>query len=341
MKKLFFIATLVFIILAIQTANAQNPITTLEHTGTTTVFYGQNSLVDAYTASVNGDYLYLSTGYFTAPTAIAKGVKIIGAGHFPDSANVARRTTIITGISINKGADSLLLEGLYINGNVSYQSDASINFVKVFRCRLESVLFNSSSDAASKNNCSYEECFINNNFDFHNYGVNLKVYHSIISGSLGVFYINGSSLIDGNIFLENGYTVQYVNGSLIKNNIFIKDNNYIFTCNSSIFANNLFVNQSVNFGSNLHYNNYTGIAQSNIFVNQTGNTIDYTHDYHLKNPITYLGTDGTQVGLYGGTTPFKDKGAPSNPQILTKTVGDQTDTNGNLQINFKIKAQDN
>ena len=92
---------------------------------------------------------------------------------------------------------------------------------------------------------------------------------------------------------------------------------------------------------NVYNNNYEGVAIANIFANQIGSTIDYNQDYHLKTPSAYLGTDGTQVGLYGGIIPFKDGGYPSNPQILTKSVSTQTDVSGNLNISFKVKAQDN
>jgi len=53
----------------------------------------------------------------------------------------------------------------------------------------------------------------------------------------------------------------------------------------------------------------------------------------------YLGTDGTQVGIYGGSQPFKEKGTPSNPQVTKKNIGTQTDADGNLQINMTIEAQ--
>lgn len=341
MKKLIFLAAILCSMLAIQRSVAQNPITILQHSGTTSVYYGQSSFNDALTASVNGDTLYLSAGYFIAPSSIAKGVKIIGSGHFPDSTGVVvRRTTILSGLTINAGADSLRLEGLYINGDINYQSDASINYVKVIRCCLGSASFQSSSATASKNYCSYEECFINGNLNFSNSGVNLILCHSIISNY--VSSINGNALIEGNIFLvASSPTFNSVIGSVIRNNIFISAyNDFDSYCNANTITNNLFVNNVTNAGSNSFSNNYTGITQSNIFVNQSGNAIDYTQDYHLKNPTTYLGTDGTQVGLYGGTTPFKDKGLPSNPQVISKTVSTQTDANGNLQINFSVKVQD-
>jgi len=343
MKKLLLLSVIIYLFASQLTA--QNPITTLVHADTTTPYYGQNSLVDAYNASVDGDYLYLSTGFFTAPSGIAKGVKIIGAGHFPDSANVAKRTYIFANfdggglsININAGADSLRLEGLYINGVVKYAASSSINSVIITRCRFQGASFPTSTIDASKKYCSFEECFVDGSIYFEKFVASFMITHSIISGTL--YYLNGGALIDGNIFTTSGNPIVANLSSIMKNNIFLSGSDPS-NCRNNIFSNNLFVKSSPNLEDNYYYNNYTSIAQPNIFVNQTGNSIDYTHDYHLKSPTTYIGTDGTQVGLYGGTTPFKDKGAPSNPQILTKTVDDQTDTNGNLQINFKVKAQDN
>lgn len=342
MRKITILAAILFCFSAIQTAVAQNPITTLVHAGTTTVYYGQSSFVDAYTASVNGDYLYLSPGYFTAPADIAKGVNIIGAGHFPDSANVAKRTTIMSTMYINSGADSLKLEGLYINGNIQYENK-SVNYIKVKRCNLGDISFLSYSEGAKKNFCSYEECFIRGSIFFSKYGNNLLIKNNIINGYISD--INGGAVIDGNIFLINSGSSLFnsVYSSVIKNNISIMSvsASILSASTGNTLSNNLFSKSSIDLSNNFSNNNYTGIAQANIFVNQTGNAIDYTHDYHLKSPTTYLATDGTQVGLYGGVTPFKEKGLPSNPQILTKTVGNQTDSNGNLQINFKVKAQDN
>lgn len=351
MKKLFFLAALVCGLLVVQTTNAQNPITTLQHAGTTTVFYGQGSLVDAYNTSVNGDTLCLSTGYFTAPTAIAKGIKIIGAGHFPDSTSVSKRTTILTGLTINAGADSLRLEGIYINGDINYAAASSINYVKIIRCRLGNTYFNSSSALASKSYCSFEECFIEGGINFSNYGSNFLVKQCIISGIVGVSYYNsasignigGGALIDKNIFLTN--STSYSSGALynilasqITNNIIVYYSNNGVSGN--YLSNNIFIDQQTNLTNNSVGSNYIGIPLANIFVSQTGNSINYTHDYHLKSPTTYLGTDGTQVGIYGGTTPFKDKGLPSNPQVIKKSIAAQTDANGNLQINFSAKAQD-
>ncbi|MEI6754111.1 MAG: hypothetical protein WCK78_13215 [Paludibacter sp.] len=343
MKKQIFFAALVCSLLAVQTAVAQNPVTTLEHNGTTQVFYGLNSLVDAYEASVNGDSLYLSTGYFTAPASIAKRINIIGAGHFPDSLNVAKRTNLLVingAINLRYGADSLRLEGLYINGGISFNN--YVDYVNVVRCWTTNVDFDNSS-INNNNNCTFEECFIQGVVNKHK-GINLCIKNSIINH---IINIDANALITNNIIFGRFW---YVNTSVIQNNIFFDnyalanedENGHIINDNkNNIINNNVFASYTNSIIYNLISNNYISVVLSNLFVNQTGNSINYAHDYHLKTPETYIGTDGTQVGLYGGEIPFKDKGFPSNPQIITKKIASKTDSNGNLQINFTVKTQDN
>jgi len=335
MKKLYIFAALICSIFAVQTAKAENPLTTLQHKGGTSVFYGLSSLSDALNASANGDTLYLSTGNFNAPTSIAKGVKIIGAGYFPDSAEVAKRTTIMGGLTVSLGADSLRLEGLYINGLIGYDAGSPINYVKVIRCFSNSVLFNSTSATAAKNNCSIEECYVYGNILFSNYGNNLLVRNSYITGQIK--NINGNALIDGNIFINGSstfYPLSNVNYSVVRNNIFYFGSYSIELCTNTTFNKNLFLSYSSTWT-----NNYTtSLSASSIFTN-IGTDL-FSSDYHLKTPANYPGTDGTTIGIYGGQS-FKEKGLPFNPAIITKSVAPRTDSNGNLQVSFKVQAQVN
>jgi len=342
MKKLAIILSIFCCLFAIQTIMAQEPVATLEHSGTTQVFYGQNALTGAYNASVNGDQIYLSAGYFTPPTSIAKGVKIFGAGHFPIE---GKQTQIAVGLLIGKGADSLRLEGLFINGDITYDGFYSINYVKVIRCKLKNAYFQSAFSISAKNYCSFEECFIAGSIEFSRYGNNFLLRNSIVQGVLSK--VDGNALIDGNVFLindltnVNNSTFVQIENSILQNNICLATTNVFFnfgligtnTINKNIFVatNPSDVNQA---------GNYTGVTQTNIFVNQTGNAISYLQNYHLKNPGNYIGTNGSEVGLYGGLS-FKENGVPSNPFIVSKTIAPATETNGDLQINITIEAQDN
>lgn len=345
-KRLFLTALVA--ILTVTTTFAQSPITTLQHNGETTVYYGVSSFSDALDAAVDYDTLYLSAGYFTAPT-IAKGVTVIGSGHFPDETDstgalIQKRTYITSEITINAGADSLHLEGLYINGDIEYSSSSSIDYVTIIRCRTSSINFNSSSETAAKNYNTITECFVTGNIDFNYYGNNLTVRNSVIVGSYSIREINGNALIYNNIFLYTYRVIYAVSSSVIRNNIFVATSNPLYSYTSetvsNVISNNLFGSSSVNFGYNTPSNNYIGIAQENIFVDQTGNSIDYAHNYHLQNITSYLGTDGTQVGIYGGDG-FKEEGMPSNPQITSKSIAEKTDSEGNLNISITVEAQDN
>lgn len=337
MKKislLFF-----FVVLVARSIFAQAPVATLEHGGTSKAFYGQGALIDAYNASANGDAIYLSAGYFNPPQAFEKGITVIGSGHFPDMPNEPKRTTLKTGFRINKGADNFKLEGIYINGDLDYDGSNSLNYISFIRCRINHIRFNTVSKEYSKNNCLFEECFFSN-LNFSNYGNNLLIRHCYINGAL--YHINGGSLIEGNIFgnKEWSYPLDYVMSSQIRNNIFLLNTNALTPdCVGNYFNNNVIVSSTITFDYNFATNNYLGIPQTEIFVNQTGNTYDYTHDYHLKNPEKYIGTDGTQVGLYGGVIPFKEKGLPSNPQITSAKVDNATDKDGKLNISITVEAQ--
>jgi len=143
-------------------------------------------------------------------------------------------------------------------------------------------------------------------------------------------------------------TITDPNNSVITANIFIGSASRLFAgCSNNLFGYNIFndpsadINHAYNGNSNnTGNNNYIGILQEDIFVNQTGTAIDYNHDYHLQSPELYLGSDGTQVGLYGTNTPFKELGAPFNPQVIEKNVGIEVLPNGTLPVNIKVQAQD-
>jgi len=331
MKHLIILTLTFCSLIAVQTIYAQDPVALLEHSDSTRAYYGQGAFVAAYKASANGDKIYLSAGSFTSPDTIARGLKIYGAGHFFIE---GKQTILLAGLYLKKGADSLRLEGMDIRGYIKFDGSNPINYIKIIRCRTSSIFFHSTSASAGKNYCSIEECFVDGGIYFNNYGNNLWVRNSLIAS--GLDDISSNALIEGNIFLKTGssssYTIENVNYSTIQNNVFL-GSYYFKNCTGNIINKNIFTKNS-NFNGNFY------VAQTYIFVNQTGNAINYSHNYHLKDPATYTGTDGTQVGLYGGLG-FKENGVPSTPAITSKTIATKTDSNGNLQVKITVKAQDN
>jgi hypothetical protein len=350
MKPKILLITIAIFVVAISTSNAQNPITTLQHAGTTQVFYGQNSFVEAYNASTNGDTLNLSVGAFTPPAVFTKGINIFGAGHFPDNIDDKRRTTLTNEFIIENGSSNLYIEGIYVNGRMDFATTEILDnlvFKKMSIFGSHTSEINNVGGGVLKN-CLFEDCFISNeglSLNNHLTTLNLCIRHCIFNGNGQSGIAGANTILDGNIFLTDIYIPAIIcnGGAIYKNNIFCKDG--IIDCcltKDEVYYNNIFVADTVIFKDGTYgSNNYFSVSRSDIFVNQTGNTINYFHDYHLKNPELYIGTDGTQVGLYGGIIPFKDGGLPSNPQIISKSVANQTDASGNLNINFTVKAQEN
>lgn len=50
----------------------------------------------------------------------------------------------------------------------------------------------------------------------------------------------------------------------------------------------------------------------------------------------YLGSDGTQIGIYGGSIPFDPR--PSNPQITKLNVASKSTADGKLSVDIEVKA---
>lgn len=84
------------------------------------------------------------------------------------------------------------------------------------------------------------------------------------------------------------------------------------------------------------------IPLSSIFVNYSTSNGIYTNNFHLVpgSPFANAGRDGTDIGIYGGTFPWKEGSVPFNPHFQTFIVGPTTNSTGNLPVNIKVAAQD-
>jgi len=338
MKKIIF--SFAFILLAIIAFGQQK--VALNRNGTTEIYGGSNPFNDAYLAASSGDTIYLPGGNLPYPATIDKNLTIIGAGHYPATTVATNRTVLNGTLYISGNADNLHLEGVEITGELHFLENQKVDGVVIKRCRINSIYYAGNQTTPCINN-TIRECVINATLHFSN-AKSSMISNNIIGSNVS----NGSELgFSNNIFLLNAgaYIFNNVDNSSISNNIFFQQvlspTLLIHTaCELSTFSNNIFTGVPI-VGSNTFVNNYNSIATAGLFVNQTGNTFDYNHDYHLVSPSTYLGLDGTQVGLYGGLFPYKESALPVNPNIVSKTIAPQTNTGGELTIQIQVKAQNN
>ncbi|MBN2776896.1 MAG: hypothetical protein JXR36_04610, partial [Bacteroidales bacterium] len=291
----------------------------------------------AYMASQSGDTLYLSGHTFTPPAAFDKQLMIFGTGHYVDSTLATGKTFINGNVILSENADMFYCEGVEFTSNLTFSNNHSINNVTIKRCKITG-LFDVPGNLATP---SLNLALIGNVFANAIYLSNAQ--NAIISNSIiqvNIAY-SQSNLIANNIILFlNAYAIHDGYNNLINNNIFIGGG--LSNGVGNIYNNNLFVDATPAYGTTpTVIGSYVGIVQSAIFINQTGTVFDYTHNYHLQSPATYLGNDGTEVGIYGGTFPYKEAAVPQNPHIQLKNIAPTTDANGDLQIQIQVGAQEN
>lgn len=307
-------------------------------------FTGTNSFVDAYNSAMPGDTIYLPGGGFTPPPSIDKTLRIYGAGHYPDSTLATAKTNINGNINLADNADGFYLEGVDINGQIGFAYNTSIDNIIVKYCKMNGLdvygnntFLNPSDNLLFINNIIAGQVLLSN---AQNVGMFNNIIENRVQNSFGNLFEN--NILMFNYTGSSGYFTLNGDNNLVNNNIFINSSNKYINGVSNQINNNVFVNPSPLIGTTpIASGNYYPVAQSTIFLSQSGYLFDYTHNYHLQSPGTYLGLDATEVGLYGGFNGYKEGAVPSNPHFQLKNIAPITSTNGLLNIQINASAQDN
>ena len=116
-----------------------------------------------------------------------------------------------------------------------------------------------------------------------------------------------------------------------------------FNCN---FQNNLF-QSTLPFDpvtqTHTGTNNITGVGTSNVYQSIAVNnyTFDFANDYHLQagSPGIGAATDGTNIGIYGTSLPYKEGAVPYAPHIQSASIDNEA-VGGNLGVQIKVAAQE-
>ena len=288
MKK-NIITCFALLMMSVLSVNGEPVILALHHNGNVT-FYYDYQFDDAQKSAIEGDTIYFSEGIYHGGINIGKRIHIIGGG---------QKTIITGGVGITIETDSplegFLLENLTIQGSlsVSYRDIDGLRMRKVYA--KESGMRWHITGECTATNCLFDRCYFPsaglggmNNAVF----VNCKIsgFHS---------YANGTSAIQ---FINCNVKCSEWNNATYKN--------CIISCENFIgYAENCLINTATSADNSLA-NCYT----------YDNNLLDDSLECVLTdNELTsYLGTDGTIVGCYGGETPFTL--TPTTPRVLEKTV---------------------
>ena len=341
MKKVFLMAIGVFLSTF---AFSQNLIT-VQHLGTASFYNNYN---DAFTNALDGDTLYFPGGIYSIGTLnISKRLHVYGVGHYPDSSLATGITQFNGTIKLFTGADSSLFTGIYLNGDFYLGTNAlnqEIHNLTIRRCWSSNIYLSyNGSTATPSSDIHIEENVVGRIYG--GYATDVYVEQNFLSSNM--YYFNGSGI---NTFRNNIFAYLYgalgggVSNCNFENNVFLFGASYSVGGTNCVFNNNLFTkNFSFPDGTNTGSNNIFNQTQSTIFVSQSGNAFNYAHDYNLNpaSPGNNAGSDGTDVGLYGTTFPYKEGAVPAHPHIREQTISTTTDGAGNINVSIKVGGQNN
>lgn len=351
-------------------ANAQDvQLVTLQNAEGTQVFYGAKAFKEAMAAADHGSTITLSVGSFEAAD-ITKAVAIYGAGYEMEGEMKAplnekentqkedemlKYSTRLVGDfvialdSVNEQpVKGLYMEGIYSNNTIcveKYLEDAS--FVKCKFLNMDFLVKSRYDAYVESKNCLFSQCRFTGWLE------------------LGTPHNN---VITNCILYAIGHTSEYAT-ALIQNSAIMT----ICCCMWGVVLKNNIIKE-VHSGGNTHYlggsrsyplyttcSGYHNMAGSvYIFQNlstKDENWVDNNWDSTLfgesgvdKNistymfrltdeaKTTYIGTDGKEIGIYGGTSPFSP--VLTIPRVVKKEIATET-VAGKLKVNIKVETGDN
>ena len=314
MKKIL-LSIICLMMLGIQSAMAITAQIVLRHQGNVTQF-NPDELPSAIDAAVDGDTILLSAGTFDygSGITIAKAITIIGAG----AENTIIKNRIDINFSANPTLTAHLLDGVRITGAL-YVDDSVIG-LKLRKCVLDGGISVTGGSTIIRemliDRCKTGVITLSSRFmDMTVVNSDVQVYGSGYTPDAVVF---------SNCNVVMGYNSSTITASFI--------NCYITNWTSSAG-----VNSDISFtnclGPSDFWEKWSVATKNNCYTYTTVSTEMDNPEYFQQQG--WLGTDGTIVGMYGGTTPFSLE--PNAPKVTNYTIGVDTKTH-TLNVKMTLSA---
>ena len=333
MKKLFL--SLIALVMATMSFAQSTLVATLTHGEEIKMFYGTYALRDAHNAAANGDIINLST---FQSVKITKALTIRGAGSKEAGSTPTQiiesptPTYIINNFEIeipNTVTDRLSFEGCEISGTINVRGTLSNAYF--LKNRIQTVFITGGAK------------MVNGRF------VNSKIFSMTLSDYSTAQFINcevsefqsynngtAATFMNCNIRPRAVYRADFLENVQLINCILINNSSYDFwkLPSTSSAINCVAVgNGSTNVFDNLPARQNCRSASLDIFHEEK-----YWLDLTDEAKATYLGNDGTPVGMFGGMMPFDL--TPTYPQITKMNVANKTSADGKLSVEIEVSAKE-
>lgn len=282
------------------------------------------------TASANDTLYFEGSTVSYGNIVLTKPLVIIGPGYFLEE-NSQTQSNFITAkfgtIGFNTGSSGSILTGLVVQSLITI----NVSNITITKCNTESILLNSTNNSVG----------------------DVLLLQNYIEGEL---YDNGSNtifnLIISNNYISNGYystafSFETTTAGTISNNVF-EGNLYV---SNFTIANNIMTTGSLTQNNNVFYNNICNgtqfpvgnknqqsIIMSGVFVGATGNSTDGQWKLKEYSPALVAGNDGTDCGMFGGSSPYVLSGLPSIPAIYEITMPTTGDNINGIDVTIKAKT---
>lgn len=365
MKKTLLSALVAVLGFTTQATAQSSILATLHHNGEIKTFYGTNALSEANKVVADGDVITLSSGTFNAPVdTITKAITLRGAGMELDTLNNVEPTIINGNIVLNipeAATSNFILEAVDLSDSIRYNGTLkSPQFIKsrmdyigggvnnskiinaqFLHCIISYKIYLRENSSATLVNCYVRDPYCHSkstsNFEFQNcvmYLYNYNLASSIIRNSI-IVYPKGGKNSYGTEYFALAPSVTAYNcvgiwtGELGYTS---KANGYLFyfqtnTSNTDLKRTNAYgeIFKDWNF-----YNDYSDGGYLQNFKNTR---LELAESFKT----TYKGTDGTEVGIYGGKLPFD--AVSTNPRITKCEVDGKTTSDGKLSVKVEVNGK--
>ena len=317
------------------------------------------SLQTAIDSASIGDTLYVSGSPLSYGSVnvnkqlvfIGEGYHFIGAGRYKTDVSVFHLTEKNNALDqLISSASGSVFTGIYCQ--ITTDMVVNMNNITITRCNTE-IYTRGFTDEPTSNWIIINNIIRTISYSSWSNQVNNSNFHVLNNFILGSTLLNNSN-IKNNIYISDGHSSG--NSNTLINNIYHGMSTLGLT--NSILKNNLSYASGGNNATNFDYN--TTNYDTNNVVNQdpkfvsatvsTSPTFDYADDYHLQSssPAIGAGTNGTDIGIYGGNYPFPSGGdiplqtsaLPAIPQITDLEITNMIiPIDSALHINLKARIR--
>jgi len=312
------------------------------------------------TASAGDTILVSGSATSYGEIYIRKQLTLIGAGYNPNNqdklyskisycrfANETDDFGNIINVPDHSSVMGFLISSMW--NNIANASDITIQYNNI------GMLAIYGSDVSNADNWLISNNYISSEISGTEYLTNCVISNNIISGSLASIKSN-TVIISNNIIIGDSYFfIGEVSPAAMPEYLTVSNN--IFYGKSTEGADNSTFNNNISFmGSQTNFDYDNNVSNNNIeatnpqFVNAPDFIFDYTDDFHLAagSPGINAGTDGTDIGIYGGmypwqeeVSPFMNSPMPNIPQVIEMSILTPfVPIDSQLNVHIKAKKQD-